>query len=137
MARLNLSQVENTAKPSLSACLLHVQTLILLMLAADQYGPTTMSGHLGPSSDEILGAAYGFIQQMKLLHDIPHIKRYSDGDPDSNEILARRAWWVLVVFDQWHACSIPRKLLIHDTGEELTLDDRAILGESAYLFARE
>ena len=58
------------------------------------------------------------------------------GDLDSEECLARRAWWVLVILDRWRSVSTSSVPLISDDKINLRDSDATVLGESAFHFVR-
>ncbi|TGZ78185.1 hypothetical protein EX30DRAFT_351219 [Ascodesmis nigricans] len=111
--------------------LLLLQSLILLSIEADLYDTL-------PSRSKrrmLLGAAAGLMQTMKLPYAGSGGQRFSVNDLDSEEMLGRRAWWVLVVLDRWQAVSMGLPLLISDdTGITLSPDDEPLLGTATYHF---
>jgi hypothetical protein len=117
--------------------LVYLHTLVLMVLEADNHGPATMRGQLGPSRAEWLGRAIGMAYFMKLHAQRQNVEgRWGDGDPDSDEKLARRAWWILMILDRWHACSTSSPLLIPEANCSLLPEDQLVLGESGYHLAR-
>jgi hypothetical protein len=71
------------------------------------------------------------------LHVIRYREKSSDGDPDSDEKLSRRIWWVLVTLDRWHASSTSSPLLIPDTSVVLLPEDHVLLGDAGFQLARK
>ncbi|KAI9834075.1 MAG: hypothetical protein M1819_003360 [Sarea resinae] len=129
------SQFESAATRTMSTNLIFLQTMILMALEADNHGPATMKGQLGPPRAVWLGAAVGLAYALKL-HAVRYRERFSDGDPDSDEKLARRDWLVLVILDRWHASSTSSPLLIPDSSVELLPVDQVLLGDSTFHLAR-
>src|SRR5262249_18070552 len=110
------SQFESAATRTTATNLVYLHTLILMVLEADNHGPATMRGQLGAPRAEWLGRAVGVAFFMKLHTQRQSVEgRWGDGDADSDEKLARRTWWILMILDRWHACSTSSPLLIPDT----------------------
>ncbi|KAI9818788.1 MAG: Glucose-responsive transcription factor [Pycnora praestabilis] len=129
------SQFESAATRTMSTNLIYLQTMILMALEADNHGPATMRGQLGPPRAVWLGSAVGLAYFLKL-HIIHHREKFSDGDIDSDEKLARRNWWIIVILDRWHASSTSSPLLIPDTSVVLLPGDQVMLGDSFFHLAR-
>ena len=151
-------QTDERNHPSLSRNLLHLQTLLLLALNADrrsfaapQQNPYPMSstkerGYTARFVGSMIGAAWGCANELKF-SEISGIsrKRYHSGmesppdmlgDLDSEECLARRAWWVLVILDRWRSVSTSSMPLISDDKINLRDSDATVLGESAFHLVR-
>ncbi|KAI9702830.1 MAG: Glucose-responsive transcription factor [Candelina mexicana] len=125
---------QNTPRTVLSN-LMHLQTLILLVLAAERQGPANMNGQSGQSKAEILAHAVGLAGKLKL-HITPDYKRISDYSPDSDEKLFRRAWLTLIILDRWHACGTSSPVLIQDASVVLLPEDQMVLGTAPYQLAQ-
>ncbi|KAI9769092.1 MAG: Glucose-responsive transcription factor [Geoglossum simile] len=132
---ISASQFENVATRTMSTNLIFLQSLILMALEADNHGPATMRGQLGPPRAVWLGSAVGLSYFLKL-HVFRYREKPSDGDPDSDEKLSRRIWWVLVTLDRWHASSTSSPLLIPDTSVVLLPEDHVLLGDAGYQLTR-
>lgn len=126
------SQFENPTTRSYRENLIYLQTLILMGLEADNHGPEST----GPPRAAWLGAAVGQVYSMKLHSNRFPREQLQSGDPDSDEKLGRRAWWVIVVLDRWHAISTSSPLFIPDSSVALLPEDQSILGTSPYHLAR-
>lgn len=118
--------------------LVHLQTLILMAIATDNYGPPSLKGeHGGPSKASILGRAVGLAYSMRLhmasLSASPHANRNSDSD----ESIAVRTWWTLVMLDRWNALSTASPLLIPNDSVVILPGLVSVLGENVYHLARE
>lgn len=130
------SQYENPTARTLSANLIYIQTLILMALESDNHGPATMRGQVGPPRAEWLGRAIGMATHLKL--NVPRLRdRFAEGDPDSDEKLGRRVWWILFILDRWHASSTSCLLQLPETSSSLMPEDQILLGESTYHLARK
>lgn len=116
--------------------LVYLQTLLLMALETDNHGPATMRGQAGPSRAEWLGRAAGVAGQLELNLIRPRDQLPSQGDPDSEERLARRVWWVLFILDRWHASSTADLLKLPENSVILFPEDQMLLGESTYHLAR-
>ncbi|KAH0545226.1 hypothetical protein FGG08_000680 [Glutinoglossum americanum] len=132
---ITASQFENVATRTMSTNLIFLQTLILMALEADNHGPATMRGQLGLPRAVWLGSAVGLSYYLKL-HVIRYRENSSDVDPDSDEKLSRRIWWVLVTLDRWHASSTSSPLLIPDASVVLSPEDHILLGDAGFQLAR-
>ncbi|KAF2153149.1 hypothetical protein K461DRAFT_277959 [Myriangium duriaei CBS 260.36] len=116
--------------------LVYLQTLLLMAMMGDNFGPLTMQGQAGPSRAEWLGRAAGVAAQLEINLIRPRERLVSDGDPDSEERLARRVWWVLFILDRWHSCSTADLLKLPENSVVLMPEDQMLLGESTYHLAR-
>jgi len=129
------SQFDNVTSRSLSTNLVYLQTMLLLAIQAGNYAPNSR-GQASPSRSFWLGSALGFAHTMKLhLHRPPD--KATENDPDSDEKLARRIWWTLVIMDRWHASSTASPLMIPDESVVVYPDDQALLGDTVYHLARK
>ena len=125
-------QFDNPQSQSFGTQLLYLQTLILMGLEAENHGPALGRG---PPKAAWLGAAVGIVYNLKLHSNRMSREKLASGDPDSDEKLGRRAWWVLVVLDRWHAISTSSPLFIPDLSVSLLLEDQTILGAAPYHIA--
>lgn len=116
--------------------LVYLQTLLLMALESDNHGPATVRGQAGPSRAEWLGRAAGVAGQLEINLIRPRARFVTEGDPDSEERLARRVWWVLFVLDRWHASSTADLLKLPENSVVLLPEDQILLGESTYHLAR-
>ncbi|KAA8909954.1 hypothetical protein FN846DRAFT_775751 [Sphaerosporella brunnea] len=122
-------------RASVASSLLYLQTLILMALEADNHGPVTMRGMSGgPPRAAWVGSAVGLAYSLKLHHN--RGERFAQGDPDSDERLGRRAWWVLVVLDRWHAISTSSPLFIPDSNVVLLPEDQTMIGLTPFHLVR-
>ena len=131
------SQFENPNARSYGTNLIYLQTLILMGLESDNHGPATIRGVSGPPRAAWLGAAVGLVYNMKLHSNRLSREKLQGGDPDADEKLARRAWWILVVLDRWHAISTSSPLFIPDSSVALLQEDQNVLGTAPYHIARK
>jgi hypothetical protein len=116
--------------------LIYLQIMLLLAIEADNRDPASTRGQAGPPQSVWLGSAVGLAYSMKL-HVQKMSSQQSENDPDSDDKLARRIWWSLVIMDRWHAASTASPLLIPDTSVVVYPEDQALLGENVYQLARE
>lgn len=124
-------QFENGFSPSFSTSLVHLQTLMFLVIK------TSQARTPGASLQSVwLGSAVGLAYSLKL-HQYRPQEFVALEDQDSDERLARKVWWALVIMDRWHASSTSSPVLIPDGSVVLSLDDHVLLGESLYQVARE
>ena len=145
---------------SLSRNLLHMQTLLLLALNADKrcFAPPQVDWSRNSPAHtpqetcytarfvgSIMGAAWGCANAMRL-GEAPVLLRKrtheqmenqdSAGDVDSEENLARRAWWIMVILDRWRSVSTSSTPLISDDKITLRDSDRQLLGEVTFHLVR-
>ncbi|KAF8422618.1 hypothetical protein EV426DRAFT_534927 [Tirmania nivea] len=125
------AQFESPTTRSHRDNLIYLQTLILMGLEADNHGPDS-----SPPRAAWLGAAVGLVYNMKLHSNRLPREKLQTGDPDSDEKLGRRAWWVLVVLDRWHAISTSSPLFIPDSSVALLVEDQNVLGVALYHITR-
>jgi hypothetical protein len=108
-----------------------------MALEADNHGPATMRGmSSGPPRAAWVGSAVGLAYSLKLHHNTVG-ERFTHGDPDSDEKLGRRAWWVLVVLDRWHAISTSSPLFIPDSNVVLLPEDQMLIGLTPFHLVRK
>ncbi len=125
-----------TAPAALSVNLVQLQTMILIVLAADHCGPASMRGQSWSSRAKSLGGAIAYAETLRL-HVTPSREIYSTDGLDSDGKLARRAWWILVILDRWHACSTAVPLQIPETSVEVLPEDESVLGATTFHLARK
>ncbi|KAI0467490.1 hypothetical protein F4859DRAFT_517926 [Xylaria cf. heliscus] len=117
------------------ANLVHLQTLILMAIATDNYGPPSLKGeHGGPSKASILGRAVGLAYSMRL--HVASLDATSDTQADSDESIAIRTWWTLVMLDRWNAVSTASPLFIPNDSVVILPGLVSVLGESVYHLIR-
>lgn len=113
-----------------------LQTLLLLVIEVNSHGPSGVNSQAVHLQSMLLGAAVGLAYSMRLhLHNPSDLA--SDPDRDSDDKLARRCWWTLVILDRLHASSTNSPLLIPDTTAVILTDDQSVLGESMWHLARK
>lgn len=116
--------------------LVYLQTLLIMALECDNHGPATIRGQAGPSRAEWLGRAAGVAGQLEINTVSSASQSIMEGDRDSEDRLARRAWWVLFILDRWHASSTADLLKLPENSVVLLPEDQILLGESTYHLAR-
>lgn len=132
---ISASQFAAISTRSLSTDIIYIQTLIIMALASDNFGPATMRGQVGPPRAEWLGRAIGMATHLKL-NTARSRDRIGEGDPDADEKLGRRVWWILFILDRWHSSSTNSLLQLPDNSSTLVAEDQIMLGESTYHLAR-
>jgi hypothetical protein len=133
-AQILALQFDSSATSTFSTNLVYLQTLLLMAIEADNRGPVT-EGQTGATQSVWLGAAIGLAYSMKLHVHKPADKQ-SESDTDSEDKLARRIWWSLVMMDRWHASSTSSPLLIPDGSVIVYPEDQVLLGDNLYHLAR-
>ncbi|KAF3908261.1 hypothetical protein AA313_de0205135 [Arthrobotrys entomopaga] len=130
------AQYEDPSSRSIADNLVYLQTLIFLILEADNRGPTAIRGQFGPPRALWLGAAIGLAYNLRLHYGNSGAKSSEGDHDDSDEKLGRRAWWTLVVLDRWNAVSTSSPLHIPDSSVVLQQEDQPLLGSAAYQVTR-
>ncbi|TAQ89346.1 hypothetical protein B7494_g2339 [Chlorociboria aeruginascens] len=126
---------DNPAVRNISTNLFYLQMMLFMAIEADNYGLSTTHAQVGPPKSAWLGSAVGLAYNMQLhLHKQPD--KGSEDDPDSDDKLARRIWWSLVIMDRWHASSLSSPLLIPDSSVIVYPEDQTLLGDVLYHLAR-
>jgi len=113
--------------------LVYLQTLILL--AAEAETQARSSTHSAPSRATWLASAVGVAYHLRL-QDAFDRRRANLEDPDSNDCLGRRVWFILTILDRWHAASTARPLLIPDANVVLQAEDLEVLGDLTFQLTR-
>ncbi|KAI0379006.1 hypothetical protein F5Y04DRAFT_138774 [Hypomontagnella monticulosa] len=117
--------------------LVHLQTLILTAIGTDNYGPPSLKGeHGGPSKASLLGRAVGLAYSMRLHVSTLEATGDIQAEPDSNENIAIRAWWTLIMLDRWNAIATASPLFIPNDSVVILPSLNSILGENGYHLAR-
>lgn len=120
------------------AQLVKLQTLILIVILLDNGIPSPFPGGNGDTSLRYtgLGLAVAQAYQMRL-----HSSLISDFigpgvDSDSDENVAIRTWWALIMLDRWHAISLATPKFIPNDMVVILPGLQHLIGESAYHFVR-
>lgn len=118
--------------------LIHLQTLILMSIETDGHGPASLKGqHGGPSKSSILGRAVGQAYSMGLHAVQAGSDSELDSDPESDEAVARRSWWILVMMDRWSAIGTSTPLMIPNDSVVILPGLKVALGEGVYYLLRK
>lgn len=134
----SLTEWELDATPrSRVSDLVHLQTLILIVISTDNYGPTSLKGEQGsPSKPMTLGRAVGLANTLRL--HAAQVNNNVDGvlDTDSDDNVAIRAWWSLVMLDRWNAISTASTMYIPNDSVVILPILKDLLGENVYHHVR-
>lgn len=133
-----VAEWESDSSPrSTSSNLVHLQTLILMAIATDNYGPPSLKGeHGGPSKASILGRAVGLAYSMRLHTACLRTSSQGQQTGDSDENIATRTWWSLVMLDRWNAVSTASPLFIPNDNVVVLPGLVSVLGDNVYHLAR-
>ncbi|KAK6065200.1 hypothetical protein SCUP515_11346 [Seiridium cupressi] len=136
-ANRSLLEWQADATRSFVPNLVHLQTLILIAIASDNYGPASLKGEQGsPAKTAILGRAVGEALVMRLHTSQASANLEGDIDSDSDENVAIRAWWTLVMLDRWNAISTATTTFIPNDAVVILPGLKNLLGETVYHLAR-
>lgn len=120
-----------SAPPSKAESLVQLQTLLLLSIEADNLGPSSLTGAKGgPSKSATLSRAVALAYSLELYGSKPNLD--GDADLDSDENLAVRAWWSLVIMDRWNAVGTAKAVFIPRETAVPKISLRKLLGDVSY-----
>ena len=132
---LNISQDHKIR--SFHANVVFLDILILLIISLE------MSGQQNPHSGDFLSVATLLGMANRLIHflHLPSLSRERFNSVEDGEHMyrdSRRAWWILVILDTWHAVGTAGSCMIPEYASELHAnDDPEILGENLWEMARK
>lgn len=129
-------QLDTTSTRSHPANLVQLQTLMLMAIQASSQPSNSLQSQSGVSPTMWLSSAVGLAYQLRL-HIRKSPEKGTENDPDTEENMARRVWWSLVILDRWHASGYASPLMIPDSSVVLYREDKALLGDSIYQLARK
>lgn len=134
-----LSEWEAEGRPRSTATdLVRLQTLVMVAIATDYQGIAMAKGQVGgPSKAEILGRAVGLGYSMRLhLGELDPVAS-PELDPNSDDNVALRVWWVLVMLDRWHAVGAATPTLISNDNVVVLPGLKHILGDVVFTLIRK
>jgi hypothetical protein len=130
------SQFETISSRPFSTNLIYLQTMMLLAIEAGNQPPNSARGHSGSFQSIWLGSAVGLANYLKLhMHKQP--EKNAENDHDSDDKVARRIWWSIVMMDRWHSSSRSTPLLIPDASVVVYAEEQSLLGEHLYQLTRK
>lgn len=134
-----LGEWETARKPgSTVADLVHLQTLIMTAIAVDCHGIPSATGQLGgPSKAEVLGRAVGLAYSMKLFARQAEQDTNPEPDPNSDDNVALRAWWVLAMLDRWNAAGMGTPPFISNDNIAVVPWLKPVVGEAVFSLIRK
>ncbi|KAK0708123.1 hypothetical protein B0H67DRAFT_603177 [Lasiosphaeris hirsuta] len=133
-----LSQWESERQRSAVTDLVYLQTLIMMVIAADHGGVAAAKGQVaGPSKQSIIGQAAGLGFSMRLHLAQPDPVPSPELDPDSDDNVALRAWWSLIALDRWNAIGTAMPTMISQGQVVLLVGLRHIMGDAVYSLSTE
>jgi hypothetical protein len=110
-------ETDNTTR-SYRTDLVHLQTLILMAIETDSHGPASVKGyHGGLTKGSFIGRALSLSYSMGL-HTVKIDPTPGEGfDGDTEDKIAVRAWWSLVMLDRWNSigAAIPTQIPLDAT----------------------
>jgi hypothetical protein len=118
--------------------LVRLQTLVMALIAVDCQGIASTKGQLGrPAKPEILGRAAGLGYAMKLYTRQVDLDPNPELDPNSDDNVALRSWWVLVMLDRWNAAGAATPPVISNESVEVLPGLKHIVGEVVFTLIRK
>lgn len=118
--------------------LVRLQTLVMVVIALDCQGIASVKGELGgPSKAEIIGRAVGLGYSMRLHLSEVDPDANPELDPNSDDNVALRAWWVLVMLDRWNAVGTAMPTLINNDSVVVLPGLKHIVGDVVYALIRK
>ncbi|KAK4100492.1 hypothetical protein N658DRAFT_472962 [Parathielavia hyrcaniae] len=133
-----LSDWEVERKPRSSVTdLVRFQTLIMALISVDCHGIALAKDQLGgPSKPEILGRAVGHGYSMRIQHRVIDPDLSPELDPNSDDNVALRAWWVLAMLDRWNAVGTATPTLISNDNIVIQPGLKHVVGEVVFTLIR-
>ncbi|KAL8393671.1 hypothetical protein RB595_003418 [Gaeumannomyces hyphopodioides] len=136
-----LSEWESSggSQGSSMADLVHLQSLLLLAIEADNHGPAALRGqHGSPSKTSFLGraVAVAYAMGLRAAQVMEDGWPEPDSDPESEDKVALRAWWSLVALDRFNAVGTAQGLLVPQGSIHVGPGLRNLLGEAGYQFVK-
>ncbi|KAK3303247.1 uncharacterized protein B0T15DRAFT_401872 [Chaetomium strumarium] len=133
-----LSDWEADPKPASAVIdLLRLQTLVMALIAVDCHGLSSIKGEVeGPSKAEILGRAVGLGYSMRLHAKAVEPDPNPELDPNSDDNVALRTWYVLVMLDRWNAVGLAAPVMISNDSVEIPVGLKHIVGDVVFTLTR-
>lgn len=130
------SQMDSVSSRTFTTNLVYLQSMLLMVVEASNRGSPSSESSGTALQSVWLGSAVGLAYSMHL-HIRKPAEKHSATDIDSEDRLARRVWWSLVIMDRWNAWSTTSPFLIPETSVILYPADVAVLGEAMYHLGRK
>lgn len=135
--RLIMDWEANSLPRSYVMNLVRLQTLTLIAITVDNQGPASVTEEYGgPAKESILGFAVGLAYRMRLHVSLAELDVEGGVDLESNECIAQRCWWVLVMLDRWNAISTARPISVLNESVVLLPKLGAMVGDNVFQLAR-
>ncbi|KAK4234471.1 glucose transport transcription regulator RGT1 [Achaetomium macrosporum] len=133
-----LSDWEAEPKPDSAVTnLLRLQTLVMALIAVDCHGLSSIKGELGgPSKAEILARAVGLGYSMKLYAREIDPNPNPELDPNSDDNVALRTWYVLVMLDRWNAVGMAAPVMINNDSVLILAGLKHVVGDVVFNLIR-
>lgn len=115
--------------------IVYFQTLAMAAIRSGTLGPLEREHE--PDLAAIVGKAVGAGVSLRLFEMVPDPAPSQGLDVDSDDNVALRAWWTLVVFTQWNSISRSVPVLIDQDTAVILPGLRYITGDPVYHLARK
>ncbi|KAL2128362.1 hypothetical protein VTI74DRAFT_9279 [Chaetomium olivicolor] len=134
-----LSEWDGTRRPrSAVTDLVRLQTLIMAVIAVDSHGiPAANVEPPGPSKASFLGQVVALGMSMRLYAREVDLEPNADLDPNSDDNVALRAWWALVMLDRWNAVGMGMPVLINNDTVVIRPGLQNIVGDVVFALIRQ
>jgi hypothetical protein len=133
-----LHEWEAERKPRSSVTdLVRLQTLIMAMISVDCVSIASAKGLLVPTKFDILARAVGLGYSMGVHSRAIDPNPNPEQDPNSDDNVALRSWWVLVMLDRWHALGMAKPTMIVSDLIVPPPGLKHIVGETVFALLRE
>jgi hypothetical protein len=134
-----LSDWEADLKPGSAAIdLLRLQILAMALIAMDCHGLSSIKGEAGgPSKAELLGRAAGLGYSMRLYARVVEPDPNPELDLNSDDMVALRTWYVLVMLDRWNAVGTAASVVISNDSVEIPVGLKHVVGDVVFALLRK
>ncbi|MCJ1386134.1 Glucose-responsive transcription factor [Xylographa soralifera] len=116
--------------------LLYLQTCVLMIFGSDMSGPGNSLPVDIPARGVWFGLGVAAAQHLKLFNQATHSDQSDPVNPDAEDSLGRRAFWIMIIMDRYYAISMGYQPLFQNASTYIRLGDRVVLGASLFNLAK-